>query len=633
MVRLGVRRGLAGRVLAGVFALAPVAGPAPAQTFSDVVAFGDSLSDGGNFAALPESRRLGVPPGSRFTTNPDPTAADLLARAFGADAGPSATGGQNRATGGACMDPQALCRYHAVPAVPEQIDAYLASRGGRADGGALYTVWGGANDIRDAMLQTGDPARAGAAAATAAAVAAGQSRRLKAAGARHIVVFNLPDIAHTPSALAAAAQLPLEVWTGLTRAYNDALAAGIARSPDGVVAIDVFALFEEVLADAAAYGFENVADAACSGPSDASLLCGPQGSGYPFAWADGDNARHLFADGIHPGGGAHALLAAAVVATLEAPVMASLAGEGGVAVAAAHGEVLARQGLADVARPAGPAGGWRAWAEASFGRQRLDALPRLGRTEADLRMATLGLSRRATADFAWGAAVSLARHDNAAGGGSARVESDAAIASLYGAWRRGGFHLGGALSFGRAGVELERRFALAAAQRLERGSTDASQLGVELALGWQGGDAVRHGPSLALSWLDQGIDAWRERGASATAMNYAAFERDSLVAEAGYGLAAELGQGLSGHARLALAKEARDDPLRIATASNTMPGRFTLRGLAPPASWAAVGFGLDGIWDEGPGGEGLRAGLNYSGRFGADSHRDHRLALALRLAF
>ena len=202
-----VRHGHVGHVLAGVFALALAAGPVPAQTFSDVVAFGDSLSDGGNFAALPESRRLGVPPGSRFTTNPDPTAADLLARAFGADAGPSAAGGQNRATGGACMDPQALCRYHAVPAVPEQIDAYLASRGGRADGGALYTVWGGANDIRDAMLQTGDPARAGAAATAAAAVAADQSRRLKDAGARQVVVLNLPDIAHTPSARAAAAIL------------------------------------------------------------------------------------------------------------------------------------------------------------------------------------------------------------------------------------------------------------------------------------------------------------------------------------------------------------------------------------------------------------------------------------------
>lgn len=621
-----VRHGRVGHVLAGVFALALAAGPAPAQTFSDVVAFGDSLSDGGNFAALPESRRLGVPPGSRFTTNPDPTAADLLARAFGADAGPSAAGGQNRATGGACMDPQALCRYHAIPAVPEQIDAYLASRGGRADGGALYTVWGGANDIRDAMLQTGDPARAGAAATAAAAVAADQSRRLKDAVARQVVVFNLPDIAHTPSARAAAAQLPLEVWTGLTRAYNDRLAAGIARSPDGVVAIDVFALFEEVLADAAGYGFENVEDAACSGPSDASLLCGPQGSGYPFAWAAGDNARHLFADGIHPSGGGHALLAAAVVATLEAPVVASLAGEGGVAVAAAHGEVLARQRLADVADVAGPAGNWRAWAEASFGRQRVDALPRLGRAEADLRMATVGVSRRAGADMAWGAAVSLARHDNAAA--SAKVESNAAIASLYGAWRRGGFHLGGALSFGRTGVELERRFALAARQRLERGSTDASQLGAALALGWQGGEAIRHGPSLALSWLDQDIDAWRERGASATAMNYAAFERDSLVAEAGYGLAAELGQGLSGHARLALVKETRDTPLRVTAASNAMPGRFTLRGLAPPASWAVAGFGLDGVW-----GEGLRAGLNYTGRFGTDSHRDHRLALALRLAF
>lgn len=619
-----IRHGLA----AGVVALA-LAGPAPAQTFSDVVVFGDSLSDGGNAAALPDSRRLGVPPGSRFTTNPDPTAADLLALAFGARPGPSAAGGQNRAVGGACMSPDAVCAHDAVPTVSEQIDAYLASRpGGRADAGALYSIWGGGNDIRDTMVLTRDPARAALAAAAAGTAAAAQSRRLREAGAGHVVVFNLPDIAHTPSARAAAAQLPLSLWTGFSRAYNQRLAQGLARSPEGVVPVNAFALFEEVLADAAAYGFENVDGMACSGAATMALLCGPQGSGYPSVWTGDDNARYLFADDIHPGGGAHALLAQAAIATLEAPVMASLAGEGGVATAAAHGAALSSQRLADLAADV-PVGGWRAWAQASFGRQRAEALPRLGRAEADLRLATMGLSRRAGPDLAWGAAVSLARHDaEAAGTARARLESRAAFASLYGAWRREGFYLGGALSAGRTGVDVERRLPLGAARRLERGSTDARQLGAALELGWLRGGEVRHGPSLALAWLDQWIDGWRERGASATAMNFDAFDRDSLTVEAGYGLAADVGEGLSGRARLALGRELKDDPLRVVAASNTMPGRFAPAGFAPPGRWAAAAIGLEAVL-----GEELRAAVDYAGRFGSDSRRDHRLSLALRLAF
>lgn len=619
-----IRHGLA----AGVVVLA-LAGPAPAQTFSDVVVFGDSLSDGGNAAALPASRRQGVPPGSRFTTNPDPTAADLLALAFGAKPAPSAAGGQNRAVGGACTSPDAVCALDAVPTVSEQIDAYLASRpGGRADAGALYSIWGGANDIRDAMGLTRDPARAAMAAAAAGTAAAAQSRRLREDGARHVVVFNLPDIAHTP--FARAAGLPLSLWTGFSRAYNERLAQGLAGSPEGVVPVNAFALFEEVLADAASYGFENVDGMACSGDAAATtaLLCGPQGSGYPFVWSGDGNVRYLFADGIHPGGGAHALLAQAAIATLEAPVMASLAGEGGVAAAAAHGAALSSQRRADLAAGV-PVGGWRAWAQASFGRQRVEALPRLGRAEADLRLATMGLARRAGPGLAWGAAVSLARHDaDAAGTARARLESRAALASLYGAWRREGFHLGGSLSAGRTGVDVERRLPLGAAQRLERGSTDARQLGAALELGWLGGGEVRHGPSLALAWLDQRIDGWRERGASATAMNFAAFDRDSLTVEAGYGLAAAVGEGLSGRARLALGRELKDDPLRVSAASNTMPGRFALAGFAPPARWAAASVGLEAAL-----GEDLRAAVDYAGRFGSDSRRDHRLSLALRLAF
>ena len=54
-------------------------GNAWGQNFSDVVVFGDSLSDSGNFG-----QAQGLPAGTSFTTNPDPVWSEIVAETFGA---------------------------------------------------------------------------------------------------------------------------------------------------------------------------------------------------------------------------------------------------------------------------------------------------------------------------------------------------------------------------------------------------------------------------------------------------------------------------------------------------------------------------------------------------------------------
>ena len=66
------------------------AGNASAQSFSNVVVFGDSLSDSGNAAA---ASGLPLPPGTSFTTNPDPVWAEIIA-------GPSAHRGKTLSPAG-----------------------------------------------------------------------------------------------------------------------------------------------------------------------------------------------------------------------------------------------------------------------------------------------------------------------------------------------------------------------------------------------------------------------------------------------------------------------------------------------------------------------------------------------------
>ncbi len=615
--------------------LGPAVG-ARAQNFSDVVVFGDSLSDSGNV-----SRRLRLPTEASFTTNPDPVAAEIVARTFGASGAPSSAGGSNYAWGGACMRPTGPCTATRIPyekpTIPAQIQQYLSARDGRADPAALYAVWGGGNDIDGAATaNAADPRRVQADTLAAAGANAAHVRSLQDAGARTIVLYNLPDLGLAPFAAAQPAAFRAGL-SALTGAYNQALEAGVSARPDGIVAVNAFALFREIAADPGAYGFTaDLAATACGGPPAAqltSLACGPRGAG-PTTYAPGANRTHVFADDRHPTGAVHEIVAGATVAALAAPIQVSLAGEGGVEAAEAHLGAVAAERTWELA-PDRPVGGWRSWAAAQSGRHKVDGLPRLGESRARLRLLTLGVSRRIGPDLSLGVAASFGDHDNDAR--RASLDGDVVIGSLYGVWRRGDVQLAGAVSAGGVSVDVARSIPLAAAVRVERGETDAGQFGADLELGWMRGEAgvFRHGPFAGLAWLDQKIDGYRERGESATAMRFDRFDRDSLVARGGYRLVSRLGGRPGGgawrlraHARFAFEREFENDPVRVAAGSNTLSGRFALSGFAPPRQRFATDLGVAARLDER-----MSASAGYAGRFGSDSRSDHRIGLGLRVSF
>ena len=174
---------------------------------------------------------------------------------------------------------------------------------------------------------------------------------------------------------------------------------------------------------------------------------------------------------------------------------------------------------------------------------------------------------------------------------------------------------------------------LGPAVNTEHGSTTGRQIGIDFGLAWTMGEAegTRHGPALGLSWLDQEVDGYRESGTSATAMNFAAFERGSLVARAGYRLSFEAGSeslGIRPYAAVGYAKELDGDPVSVTAGSNTMNGKFTAEGFKPPEDWLSVGLGVSMSL----GGQ-VNAVLGYSGRTGDGSRSDHLVNVGLRVMF
>ena len=116
--------------------------------------FGDSLTDAGSF-------KPALPPGTgMFTTNPGPVWAEVLAPRTTADGDSRQPGRQRLRPGRRPRDTasrRAGCRRRPATAMPMavQVQQFLAK--GAVDPHALYSVWGGANDM---FVQLGAARRA-----------------------------------------------------------------------------------------------------------------------------------------------------------------------------------------------------------------------------------------------------------------------------------------------------------------------------------------------------------------------------------------------------------------------------------------------------------------------------------------
>jgi cholinesterase len=261
----------AAALVSGLLAAGPAeAAPSP---YTRLVVFGDSLSDTGN--------------AGRFSNGP--VWVEHVAERIGARLRPSGEGGTNFAVGGA--------RARGGPTdLRAQADALLSARRGRLDPAALYVVYGGGNDL----LAAGHAADPNAVAKNAAAAIGGVVADLAAAGARRVLVPNLPDIGITPALRALGPTAAAEARE-LSRAYNGALELALDRveaaHPVRVVRLDVFSLADGVIADPAGAGFRNVTEPC----RDAGTCEGM-----------------LFWDHVHPTALAHARLAEAALAAVDA---------------------------------------------------------------------------------------------------------------------------------------------------------------------------------------------------------------------------------------------------------------------------------------------------------------------------
>uniref|UniRef100_A0A1I7Y3L1 Autotransporter domain-containing protein n=1 Tax=Steinernema glaseri TaxID=37863 RepID=A0A1I7Y3L1_9BILA len=152
-----------------------------------------------------------------------------------------------------------------------QANQLLTTSNGRLDGQALYTVWGGANDLFAAVK---DPFNMSRIVADSVGNQAALVNALSQAGARYILVPNIPDLGMTPEF--SGSPISAGIATLLSDSYNQAFTQQLATSSANIIPLNVSALLHEVAADPQAYGFSNGEAISHNGSSSNSRLDGTQ---------------------------------------------------------------------------------------------------------------------------------------------------------------------------------------------------------------------------------------------------------------------------------------------------------------------------------------------------------------------
>lgn len=289
---------------------------ATAGQFARLVVFGDSLSDPGNaFVLLREVERqpFSLIPDAPYAvgglhfSNGETWVEDLgQAMQLSASTGPALAKpptSSNYAVGAARARPGAL--YD----LTTQVGLFLGDANGSASDDALYVVFVGGNDVRDAIVELAtDPSGATSMGIINSALGAVRDNLtvLASSGARHFLVANAPNLALVP-----AVRLQGPAAEGAAHALSDAFNQGLAQVLDGLQAalpvsitrLDVFGVLNQVVADPAGSGLTNVQDP-CIVPEQAVS---------PFCTRPD---QYLFWDGIHPTRAGHAILSRAAQAAL-----------------------------------------------------------------------------------------------------------------------------------------------------------------------------------------------------------------------------------------------------------------------------------------------------------------------------
>ncbi|WP_457665113.1 autotransporter outer membrane beta-barrel domain-containing protein [Thiolapillus sp.] len=668
-------------VLGVSIALALNLGVAQALEFSDTVFFGDSLTDSGAFRGNPDARGDG-----KFTTSPAKVWAEHLADFFSTEAlannpdNPLNTDaeGTNYSQGGAQVtNPlgigQTPSPQNAIP-IHDQVSYFLRDRE-RVSRNALFSLWGGANDVFFNMGLVGmglPPGEAALNMAGSAQQLLSETQRLADAGARYILIPNLPDIGAVPAmvldavqragsgnpavgdALVAAAtvlamggadsatvqanalaaaeavlgvpagsltpyfQQNVALGSGLSQAFNASLLAGGNASKANIIALDIYTLFGEVTANPGSFGLINVTGTACTTPL--SLQCTTDTLVDPRA-----PGLFLYADPVHPTAITHRIIADYAISVIAAPALVANLPE------VVLGQVRASQQSLQTQMAMGFGEGWSFFANGGLGGQDLETGQAWNASTDDAGL-LIGTAWRMNQNWVFGGALEAAysQADFARNMGS--FDANSLLLSAFMDYRHDNYFASALFSVGlNASLDdVERAITLGNTVRVERGSTDADVYALKALAGASlisRGD-FQAGPFVSVNYQSVTVDGYREKGLRSTAMNFGAQDRDSLLLEAGLFADYRLGSG-NLHGAVSYEGEMQDDGRSVTAGLNSLAGsHFKLYDIEGSSYFWTLNLGYSASVSKS-----VSLGIDYALREGEGDSRDQAVNVGINVDF
>ncbi|HVE50975.1 MAG TPA: autotransporter domain-containing protein, partial [Casimicrobiaceae bacterium] len=369
--------------------------------------------------------------------------------------------------------------------------------------------------------------------------------------------------------------------SAITGLYNTTVQTGLDTLGGNVIRVDIFAFINEILTNPSAYSFTNTTTPACTGVAS-SLLCTRANLVAPNA-----NQTHVFADGVHPTGAAHAFIAQFVASLLEGPQQAAVLSEGPLAVEQSTFRTVDGRMWSALNTPISPKN-FNLWT--SFDAGNSDFERGLVKGDADLWTFSFGGDLRINPNLIAGAAVNYSEFDASYGSGSHRLEETSG--TLYAGWGHGPWYLGASALIGDLDYKnVRRNFALGVLDRSESGDTSGWHYAARVLGGyWMQAGSVLHGPFAKLVYQKAEIKNFSERAGTSTALRYGEQRLTSIVSSLGYQVQGQWGS-VRPFARATWEHEFKDDVRSVSASPVGIGGTFFMDAGRADTNWALFNVG------------------------------------------
>jgi len=268
-------------------------------SYSNIFILGDSLSDSGNALVATGGATTNPPFQALIPSAPYESGrfsngnvwVESFATSLGLSTSPSFLGGNNFAFGGARTGSLTGVTDSFSPSLSMQSDALIGTFG-VLPSDALYVVWGGGNDVREAVT-VADP---NAVISDSLNNITSIISSLQMAGANDFLVANLPNIGITPAATAigpAAIAGLSQLSSGFNMGLTSVVAGLEANLGVNIIDLDIESIVNDAVNSPADFGLSNV--------TDTCIIIGGASCSNPDSF--------LFWDGIHPTAAAHQIIA------------------------------------------------------------------------------------------------------------------------------------------------------------------------------------------------------------------------------------------------------------------------------------------------------------------------------------